>query len=531
MTSTSNINIDMDVCGYVHAERKANSPLEDIYSEQIANSQEAIRLAKKINPDIECKIELINYIENNTLVCVKVRDSASGFTGIQNMHSKEMFKLFHHSSIEKQGFSEYGIGGQLKNMLLSKRITYLTKTNRGTCEKIIWDVDKSIEKNSIVDAVEYSTDDVEFPLEDGYYTGTELICENITEPYSTHEIAESILDMSYNNDSYISIIPTEYICKQDGLYKRLCKKYIKMDDTYPIFFTVYKDGEWFASKQIIPCSDLANHVEKTTLHMYESMATKKIRVIYERDGNWYESEPAKGRDIFRKEASILKPDKIASIHSNYIFRSKIVLYCSTDDRNINSKMGYDTYRIVEGGFIIKTNPEKLHLKWSKWSSHRTRYASFRGAIEYDRDSDTFLNSDKTKMTSDDRPFHDSIRWNILYITDKYFAKMKTENGFYDTEPVKKRTPKPILSITEPTTVASMHKSLLADNIKLCDYSQRSREELIEQLCSLNGQPGNVLLTQTFNALAKQNSDIISAIERIRTLSINNVSGVSSISSV
>ena len=92
----TNPNVDIDVRGYIHAERMASTPLEDIYGEQIANAQEAIRLAKKITPHIKCKIEIINYIEKDMLVCVKVRDMATGFTGIPNMQSKEMFTLFHH---------------------------------------------------------------------------------------------------------------------------------------------------------------------------------------------------------------------------------------------------------------------------------------------------------------------------------------------------------------------------------------------------------------------------------------------------
>jgi hypothetical protein len=524
-------NIDMDVRGYVNAERKSNSPLEDVYSEQIANAQEAIRLAKKINPDIKSKIEIINYIENDTLVCAKVRDMATGFTGIQNMQSKEMFKLFHHSSGENTGFSEYGIGGKLKNMLLARKITYNTKTNSGPNEKSIWDVDKSIEKNSIIDAIEYFRGNSDFQLDTGYYTGTELICENITEPYRTQEVAESIMDLSYNAESDDV---SECQFKADGLYKRLCKKYIKIDETCPIYFIVYKDGQLIANKKIVPSTDLANYKETIVLHIYESMATKKLRILYEKEGAWYESEPSNEKDVFRKDASILKPDKIASIQSNYIFRSNITVFCSTDSRNINNKMGYDTYRIVDGGYIIKTNPEKLRLKWSKWSSHRTRYAAFRGAIMYDRNSDIYLNSDKAKTTSDDRPFHDLVRWNILHITDKYFAKMKTENGFYDTafiqrnsfivSPEKPRTPTlvPISGVLSKPVKRSI-VSNVDKSTDLATYSQPlahldeydTREKLIELLCVLHNKPGDKKLAHTFDKLANSESALKYAIEDMR----------------
>ena len=515
---TSYANIDMDVRGYVNAERMANSPLEDVYSEQIANAQEAIRLAKKINPNIKSKIEIVNYIENETLVCVKVRDMASGFTGIQNMQSKEMFKLFHHSSRENTGFSEYGIGGKLKNMLIARKITYKTKTNSGPREMAIWNVDSSIEKNSITDVIEYFRGNVDFALEPDYYTGTELICENITEPYRTQEIAESIMDVSYNeedisNDSYFRV---------DGLYKRLCKKYIKIDDTCPIYFTVFKDGEMIASKQITPRSDLANYQETVILHIYESMSTKKIRVLYEKDNIWYESEPSNGKDVFRKDASVLKPDKITSIQANYIFRSNITIHCSTDDRNINNKMGYDTYRIVEGGGIIKTNPEKLRLKWSKWNSHRTRYAAFRGAIVYDRNSDMYLNSDKTKSTSDDRPFHDLIRWNVLHITDKYFAKMKTENGFYDTDVLKKRKTLstevvPISGVLpESGNSVSTYTPILQPTLENLDEYD-TREKLLELLCILHNKPGDKQLMNTFDKLASSDNALKCVISQLQTM--------------
>jgi len=505
-------NIDMDVCGYVNAERKSNSPLEDVYSEQIANAQEAIRLAKKIDPDVKSKIEIINYIEDDTLVCLKVRDMATGFTGIHNMQSKEMFKLFHHSSKESTGYSEYGIGGKLKNMLLARKITYKTKTNSGPNEMAVWDVDKSIEKNSIIEAVEYFRGNPDFQLDSDYYTGTELICENITEPYRTQEVADSIIDVSYDpnqtedKDSYNS---GESQLRVDGLYKRLCKKYIKIDETCPIYFIVYKDGELIANKQIIPSSDLANYKETVVLHIYESMATKKLRVLYEKDRIWYESEPSNGKDVFRKDASILKPDKITSIQSNYIFRSNITIYCSTDICNINSKMGYDTYRIVEGGGIIKTNPEKLRLKWTKWNSHRTRYAAFRGAIMYDRNSDAYLNSDKAKSTSDDRPFHDLIRWNILHITDKYFAKMKTENGFYDTDVPKKRK----TGDTQTVSVlqSNIPKSDIIPNFARNFNEYDTREKLVELLCVLHNKPGDKKLADTFNRLADSESVLKCAI--------------------
>jgi hypothetical protein len=452
---TTESNIDLDVCGYVTAERKANSPLEDIYSEQIANSQEAIRLAKKIDPTIQAKIEIINYIENDTLVAVKVRDMATGFTGVSNMKSKEMFKLFHHPSAEKSGFSEYGIGGKLKNMLLANRITYNTKTNTGPIEQSIWDIKKSIEQNSISSAITYdciekcNSDFYKYISGQQYFTGTELSCEDITEPYRTADVAESILDVSYSdNDEEDDDTETKQTDESgiatDGIYKRLCKKYIRMDTDYPIHFIVYKNNELVADKQIESKSDLGGNIEKAVLHIYQSNATKKYKVIYEKDTKWYESEPCKGRDVFRKDPCVLKSDKIASVHANYTFISNIIVYCSTAEHNVNKKMGYDTWRKVEGGYIVKTNSEKLRLKWSKWNSHRTRYAAFRGAIEYTRDSDVFLNSDKAKTTSDDRPFHELIRWNILHLTDKYFSKMKTENGFYDTEITKKRPSKTLL---------------------------------------------------------------------------------------
>jgi hypothetical protein len=182
-------------------------------------------------------------------------------------------------------------------------------------------------------------------------------------------------------------------------------------------------------------------------------------------------------------------------------------------------MGFDTYRTVEGGFICKTNHDKIRLKWSKWNSHRTRYAAFRGAIVYDRNSDIYLNSDKTKAISDDRPFHDMIRWNILHITDKYFAKMKTENGFYETDVQKRRE----LKMAEPTVSGNInlsptlvHRSsvVIADTI-LENQDGETKESLIEILCAFHGKPGDKLLANTFYMLASSEKILKNTIENIR----------------
>jgi hypothetical protein len=129
---------------------------------------------------------------------------------------------------------------------------------------------------------------------------------------------------------------------------------------------------------------------------------------------------------------------------------------------------------------------------------------------YDRNSDIYLNSDKAKSTSDDRPFHDLIRWNVLHITDKYFAKMKTENGFYDTDIPKKRKNadiQPVKSIRCNTPIT------LPDAISNLDEYD-TREKLVELLCILHNKPGDKKLANTFNRLAGSESVLKYAISEI-----------------
>jgi hypothetical protein len=128
---------------------------------------------------------------------------------------------------------------------------------------------------------------------------------------------------------------------------------------------------------------------------------------------------------------------------------------------------------------------------------------------YDRNSDIYLNSDKAKTTSDDRPFHDLVRWNILHITDKYFAKMKTENGFYDTDvPKKRKLAEPTLATYTPPVSSPMAQ--FSHNLDEYD----TREKLVELLCVLHNKPGDRKLADTFNQLASSESVLKCAISTI-----------------
>ena len=141
---------------------------------------------------------------------------------------------------------------------------------------------------------------------------------------------------------------------------------------------------------------------------------------------------------------------------------------------------------------------------------------------YDRNSDMYLNSDKTKSTSDDRPFHDLIRWNILHITDKYFAKMKTENGFYDTDVPKKRktlstevVPRSGVLSESDNSVSTGIPPLRPTLENLDEYD--TREKLLELLCILHNKPGDKQLMNTFDKLASSDNALKCVITQFQSM--------------
>jgi hypothetical protein len=112
-----------------------------------------------------------------------------------------------------------------------------------------------------------------------------------------------------------------------------------------------------------------------------------------------------------------------------------------------------------------------------------------------------------------------IRWNILHITDKYFAKMKTENGFYETDVQKRRE----LKMAGPTVSGDINLSptlvqssgiFIADTI-IENQDGETKESLIEILCALHGKPGDKLLANTFDMLASSEKILKNTIETIR----------------
>ena len=450
---------DISIRGYINAERKAAPDISLPIKELLHNCLEIIRIARQKDTSIKGKINIILRLENNKLYELKVVDIATSSTGISNLKSKKIYKLYSHNG-DSTGFSECGIGAALETMRCSDLIEHHTITPSRIYERTIWDVQKSRTINSLKDAIDYEENPLNKPLvehlQDGFTTGTAVICKNI------------LTRLKNNNVS-------DYIIKENTscLYDDLCKHLVQYDNqNVNISLLVYKNSELKFNEPIIQKKILENKIKKFKMICCEDKITgdRASFILYSPDMDNYDKFDSndnletnnfeissnaefinhytgQGIDLLTKS----KQSKFTfdSIKEKYNIISKIILLCSTgvkvsEDNKIKDahRMGFYGFREVAGGNIVGTTNEPLTLKWGTFKSHKTRYTQFRGVIHYDRKSDHLLMSDKSKTLSNERDVDPSVRFNILKLTHDYFAKMKSEHGDYNTEKPELPPPSP-----------------------------------------------------------------------------------------
>jgi hypothetical protein len=450
---------DIDITGMIIAERKAAPSILTPVKEALHNSLEAIRLARLFDSRNKGMIKLIFHIRNNRLEKFAVFDQATGNTGIKNLESKQIYKLYKHEGT-KAGFSEYGIGSKLENLRCCDLVQHHTITDLGSYECTAWHIPISLDKNSLLDIIDYRKDPSYQPMrelfDEGFKTGTLLECSYI-------------LPRLQNIDTATYIKSTEI----GSLYEDINHSLVQFDsENVQIFYKVVENGvliinETIVSKDylhgyrethdLICCVDKKNSEQLTFIKVNQELqeCTGFESIL----NNEITNHTIKADDVFISYYDGQKIDSLGSekpkvrltceeLKTKYLVKSHIKLICSTaeyQEVNLeNPKKGFIGLREVEGENIVCTTPEPLSLKWKILSSHKTRHNQLRVGIQYDRKSDEFLLSDKSKTLSEDRDIDPSLRFNAIKLTAMYMSKMKEDYDFYNTDRNKEPAPVPLI---------------------------------------------------------------------------------------
>jgi hypothetical protein len=123
-------NDDINITGMIRAERKAAPNIILPIKELVHNSLEKLRLENIKEPSIKGEIDIIIRLKDNKPYEILVVDRATSLTGINNLKSKQIYKLYSHHG-DSTGFSEYGIGGTIETMRCSDLIEHHTITSSG----------------------------------------------------------------------------------------------------------------------------------------------------------------------------------------------------------------------------------------------------------------------------------------------------------------------------------------------------------------------------------------------------------------
>jgi hypothetical protein len=423
-----------EICikGFIIAERHASPHIVKIVSEILQNSMEANRLARLAGAE-ETVIKVQFYFQSSIFSSLVVSDFASHSSGIINIESKQIFSLYNHVG-ENDGFSEFGIGGKQSCMQLGNRIEYKTKSN-STHGALLWNINEILtgnKKNHFDSITSVSSSlDIKFP----FSTGTKLSIEDLCSKFKSQSVSSYLMSMGNNESSF----------RED-----ICKSFVSIENNEKIIFEFVKDGNHLHDLDIVleAKTNIKDHIEE---HQLVVCRKNELYTTYvEHEDSYYElyddikrlthDHTKPKRDKFKKNLFELKNKKQLN-ENDVVGRATLCLSTETetllkDDKIAMNKhhatMGFDTHRRVAGGSIVKTNITPLSLQWNKFSSHRTRFTRFRGAIVYDKRLDSIVQTDKCKTVSDDRAFEPSFRYTILQLTNDYFTRMK-KKGFYDTE--------------------------------------------------------------------------------------------------
>jgi len=484
---------DIDIAGFIDAERKSAPRILLPIKEGIHNSLEALRKARLIDETVKGQIILMFYFDNDALSKFCILDMATNHTGMTNIESKKQYKLWHHEGI-KTGFSEYGIGSKKENLRCCNLIEHHTITNSGKYEMTRWDISRSIEDNRLLDVVSYELEP-EYKLLDKY---------KISE-YNTYTLVQcsEILPRLKNSDTSNYIKDTNI-----GLYKELCEHLVRWDsDNIEIIYKVFENNnEPMIDEIILPglsnilafnrkeyelicCKDKINGNYQSFILINENIDDENY-VNFNRDelttlqncnknkeakyGTFYNNQTLdtfQGKLLTTKEIiNNGKKSKVELTYKNiikhYEHKSTLKLICSTDEYDPEEsadKFGFYGFREVDGFNVVLTTPQPLRLQWNLFKSHRTRHNQLRCGIQYNRDSDEFLLSDSSKTLSDDRRFEISLRYNLLKLTYDYISSMRKHYDDYNTEKKKipATTPAPALAPVLEPVIAPVLEPVIA----------------------------------------------------------------------
>ena len=406
MQSHNQNDDDMDINGYIDGIRAAPKPIEEHLKEILHNSLEAIRLAEQKYPnEISSEIDInITIDSKNKPQQIVFGDKSTKGTGINELKEKGILQMYHHNGV-KTGFSEYGEGGSESGKQMSNSILWETFPDSQVSETLSLNINKSTELNSFKKAALYSNQGTYKP-NNGFTTGTQITFSDLTESYRSSTIGKMCLDGT------MAITLSSYLI------------HINLNLQRPIHLNIIKGNEMIHSYPIVPKINLKGNIRVHELLIFKEKDTSDIVCAFM--GIIGKNKSIQLLTFENKKKTVFNDTKYDNV-------SKCKLHLSTDEERDIKLMGFDGWRGVEGGNIVKTNSEPLKIQWDKWNSHRTRYAQFRGAIEYDRNSDSYVRSDKSKMITDDRPFEESIKEVMISLTDIYFKDMKKMYGHYNTE--------------------------------------------------------------------------------------------------
>jgi len=507
---------DISISGWIRAERKASPKLVIPFRELLHNSLEACRLANLQDPNITGEISLNCYIDNGMFSKFEIFDKATKFTGIKNLSSKLIYKLYHHEETNNKGFSEYGIGAKLETVRCCNNIEHHTITDTGIYERTICNIPRCMTLDNMVDGSEYQQNPDNKPIYhydpmDNSSTGTLVICSDILPRLKNSATTDYIKNIDSIN----------------SLYSEICKHLIKYDQNCirRIQYRVYIDNfeEPNIVRDIVPHTILEDKTKTFGLIICEDKNTRNIQSFIIKDGNYDNFDNFDNdltslsticvddskkyisfHDIQTNDHFTGKTPKTDYKHSDicqkFEIKSKLKLILSTslstpenEDTNKEDKMGFNGIRESEGENMVCTTVKPLSLHWNLFKSHKTRHKQFRGVIQYDRSSDIFIGSDKSKTLSDDRDFEVSLRFNLLKLSYDYIGNIRDIFGDYNADkksrstPPVEPTPTPVVAPTPaPTpTPAPAPTPTLAPNVVplsnlIIDESESEEEEEKEE---------------------------------------------------